>query len=191
MIGITISALPIIDKYKQKIIDADLIKDKFALENLKATVSWSGVEWLIGIILIVGVGAMLILIKQGKVKWGIIGIFMFSLFAVNMASALVVPRIEKYSQGAAIEFYEYLQGKNCYVETISFKSYAHLFYSHKQPQTNPNSYNSDWLHHGAIDKPAYFVSKITAIEDVAKYYPDLKEIYRKNGFVFWMRNVKK
>ena len=46
---------------------------------------------------------------------------MISLFAVNMASVLVVPRIEKYSQGAAIEFYEYLQDKDCYVETISFK----------------------------------------------------------------------
>lgn len=190
LIGIAISALPIIDQYKQKIIDADLIKDKFAVENLKAAVSWTGIEWLIGIILIVGVGAMLILIKQGKIKWGIIGIFMFSLFAVNMASVLVVPRIEKYSQGAAIEFYEYLQGKDCYVETINFKSYAHLFYSYKQPQTNPNSYNSDWLYRGAIDKPAYFVSKITALEDVAKYYPELKEIYRKNGFVFWMRSVK-
>ena len=190
LIGIAISALPIIDNYKQKIIDADLIKDKFAVENLKATVSWSGVEWLIGIILIVGVGAMLVLIKRGNIKGGVLGIFMFSLFAVNMASVLVVPRIEKYSQGAAIEFYEYLQGKDCYVETINFKSYAHLFYSHKQPQTNLNSYNSDWLHHGDIDKPAYFVSKITALEDVAKYYPELKEIYRKNGFVFWMRSVK-
>nr|MBA3971799.1 glycosyl transferase [Bacteroidota bacterium] len=191
LIGVAVSALPVIDKYKQKIIDSDLIKDKFAVENLKASVSWSGFEWLIGIILIVGVAVMLILIKKGNVKWGIIGIFFFSLFAVNMASVLVVPRIEKYSQGAAIEFYEYLQDKDCYVETIGFKSYAHLFYSHKQPQSNINSYNSEWLNHGPIDKPAYFVSKITALKDVAQYYPELKEIYRKNGFVFWVRNVKK
>lgn len=191
LIGIAVSALPIIDKYKQQILDADLIKDKFAVENLKAAVSWTGFEWLIGIILIGGVGVMLFMINKGKVKQGIIGIFLFSLFAVNMSSVLVVPRIEKYSQGAAIEFYEYLQGKDCYVETISFKSYAHLFYSHKQPQANPRSYNSDWLYHGEIDKPAYFVSKITALDDVAQYYPELKEIYRKNGFVFWVRYPKK
>lgn len=191
LIGIAISALPIIDKYKQVIIDGNLIKDPFAVENLKASVSWTGVEWLIGIILILGVATMLVLIKQGKIKQGIIGIFIFSLFAVNMASMLVVPRIEKYSQGAAIEFYEYLQGKDCYVETISFKSYAHLFYSDKQPQSNIESYSSDWLLHGAIDKPAYFVCKITALPDIAQYYPDLKEIYRKNGFVFWVRNPQK
>ena len=106
-----------------------------------------------------------------------------------MASLIVAPRIEKYSQGAAIEFYEYLQNKDCYVETISFKSYAHLFYSHKQPLVNENGYKMEWLCHGELDKPAYFVSKITAMEDVAKYYPDLKEIYRKNGFVFWVRSV--
>ncbi|MCX6297426.1 MAG: glycosyltransferase family 39 protein, partial [Bacteroidetes bacterium] len=38
LIGIIISALPIIDKYKQKIIDSGLVKDKFAVENIKATV---------------------------------------------------------------------------------------------------------------------------------------------------------
>ncbi len=191
IIGIAISALPIIDKYKQTLIDSDYIKDKFAVENLKTTVAWSGAEWLIGIVLIVGVGGMLLLIKQGKIKWGIVGIFSFSLFAVNIASVVVVPRIEQYSQGAAIEFYEYLQGKDCYVETISFKSYAHLFYTKKQLQTNQSSYNSDWLSRGEIDKPVYFVSKITALDDVAKYYSELKEIYRKNGFVFWLRLPKK
>jgi 4-amino-4-deoxy-L-arabinose transferase-like glycosyltransferase len=190
IIGIVISALPVIDKYKQQIIDSDLINDKFAVENIKATVSWTGVEWLIGVILIVGVGAMLVIIKQGKIKWGIIGIFLFSLFAVNMASVLVVPRIEKYSQGAAIEFYESMQGKDCYIEPVFFKSYAHLFYSKKKPQANANSNNSEWLLRGAIDKPAYFVSKITAVEDVKQYYPELVELNRKNGFVFWLRSPK-
>lgn len=190
IIGIAISVLPVIDRYKESIIDAGWIKDAFAAENLKANVSWSGFEWLIGIILIMGIAVMLLLIRKGHLKWGIIGIFMFSLFAVNTASIVIVPRIEKYSQGAAVEFYEYLKGKDCYVETISFKSYAHLFYSDKQPQSNPDSYNSDWLHHGQIDKPAYFVSKITGVADIKQYYPDLKEIYRKNGFVFWVRLVK-
>ena len=121
---------------------------------------------------------------------GIIGIFLISLFTVNMASVVIAPRIEQYSQRAAIEFYESLQEKDCYVETIGFKSYAHLFYSRKKEQSNPDSYNADWLLKGAIDKPAYFVSKITSVEDITANYPDLKEIYRKNGFVFWLRSPK-
>ena len=42
LIGIVISALPFIDKYKLEIINSDLIKDKFAVENLKANVHWTG-----------------------------------------------------------------------------------------------------------------------------------------------------
>ena len=133
---------------------------------------------------------MIVLINRKKIKRGLIGIFIISLISVNMAAMVVAPRIEKYSQGAAIEFYEYLQNKDCYLETIGFKSYAHLFYSRKKEQTNKNSYNLDWLLTGKIDKPAYFVSKITSAEDVVKGYPDLKEIYRKNGFVFFVRYVK-
>lgn len=190
LIGIAISALPFLDKYKQQIISADIIKDKFAVENLKANVNWTGYEWLIGLALIVGVGGMLVLINRNKVKEGMIGIFIISLLAVNMASLVVAPRIEKYSQGAAIEFYEYLQNKDCYVETLGFKSYAHLFYSHKKEQANKNSYTLDWLLTGEIDKPTYFVSKITSAEEVIKGYPDLKEIYRKNGFVFFVRRMK-
>ena len=187
LIGIAISALPIIDKYKQLIIEADIIKDKFAVENLKANVHWSGFEWMIGVLLIVGVGAMLVLIKRNKIKQGIIGIFIVSLLSVNMASLLVAPRIEKYSQGAAIEFYEYLKDKDCYIETLGFKSYAHLFYSKKKEPLNKESFSMDWLLAGPIDKPAYFVSKITSADEILKNHPGLKEIYRKNGFVFFMR----
>ena len=190
IIGLAISALPFLDKNKQKIIDSNIIKDKFGLENLKATVQWSGFEWLIGVLLIVGVGVMLVLINRGKTKWGIVGIFIISLLTVNLSSVVVAPRIEQYSQAAAIEFYKSLQGKDCYVETYGFKSYAHLFYSQKQEQLNGSSYNSDWLLKGDIDKSAYFVSKINSLEEINEKYPELKELYRKNGFVFWLRMPK-
>lgn len=190
LIGIAISALPLIDTFKYQIINADIIKDKFAVENLKANVHWTGYEWLIGALFIIGVGGMLLLIKQKKIHQGVIGIFLISLLTVNMASLIIAPRIEQYSQGAAIEFYEYLQDKECYLETIGFKSYAHLFYSNKKEAANKNSYNMDWLLKGEIDKPTYFVSKITSVDEIHNNHPQLKEIYRKNGFVFWLRNPR-
>jgi 4-amino-4-deoxy-L-arabinose transferase-like glycosyltransferase len=190
IIGIAIAVLPLINRYKQKIIDANLIKDEFALENLKANVHWTGYESLIGLLLIVGVGVMLIYISKDKIKQGVVGLFLISLLTVNLASLIIAPRIEKYSQGAAIEFYEHLQNKDCYVTTLGFKSYAHLFYSRKQEQQNGNSSNNDWLLKGLIDKPVYCVSKITSVKDVVKDYPDLKELYRKNGFVFFVRMPK-
>lgn len=190
IMGIVFSLLPIIDKNKNQLIDSNLIKDKFAVENIKADVAWSGYEWLIGVVLIVGVGLMLLLIKKNKVREGVIGIFLISLFTVNMASIVITPRIEQYSQGTAIEFYESLQDKDCYVDTYGFKSYAHLFYAHTQSQVNVNSYDLEWLLRGEIDKPAYIVCKITSLNVIKEYYPELKEIYRKNGFVFFVRHPK-
>jgi 4-amino-4-deoxy-L-arabinose transferase-like glycosyltransferase len=190
VLGIAIAGLPFIDQHKQQIIDADIIKDKFGVENLKALVHWTGYEWLIGVLLIAGTTIALFLMRRNKMKEGLVIIFISSLLTVNAASLVIAPRIEQYSQGAAIEFYTYLQGKDCYLETIGFKSYAHLFYSHKQPQANKNSYNIEWLLKGPIDKPAYFASKITSLEEIRQNYPDLVELYRKNGFVFWLRRPK-
>jgi 4-amino-4-deoxy-L-arabinose transferase-like glycosyltransferase len=187
LLGIAISALPIINQFKQSIIEADLIKDKFAVENLKATVSWTGFEWLIGVGLIIGTVVMLLIVKKKNFNSAIIGVFVVSLLAVNLASFVIAPRIEPYSQGAAIEFYESLQNQDCYVETLGFKSYAHLFYSAKRPQSNPMSNDMNWLLSGEVDKPTYFVSKITGVEEIKQNHPNLIEIYRKNGFVFWKR----
>lgn len=190
LIGLLLAVLPLVDKYKEDVIASGLIKDNFAVENFKATVYWSGFESLFGLFLMVGVGVMLFLISRKKIKQGIIGIFIISLFSINLTSLIIAPRIEQYSQGAAIEFYQYLQGKDCYIETIGFKSYAHLFYSEKKEPTNKNSYDMNWLLKGEIDKPVYFASKITSVESIKNENPDLKEIYRKNGFVFFKREPK-
>ncbi|HET6225541.1 MAG TPA: glycosyltransferase family 39 protein [Bacteroidia bacterium] len=190
LLGIAMAALPFVDRCKQRIIDSGIIKDAFAVENLKAHVYWTGYEWIIGAILIIGTIALLVLVSLKKLKTGLVVLFVSSLIAVNTATFVIAPRIEQYSQNAAIEFYTYLQGKYCYVETIGFKSYAHLFYSHKLPQANPNSTNHDWLLTGAIDKPAYFVSKSTSVDEIKHKYPDLMELYRKNGFVFWRRSAQ-
>lgn len=188
LLGFAISALPLIEKNKQRIINSGIIEDNFAVENFKAQVHWTGYEWMIGSILIIGTIAFLLLMYFKKMKTGLVVIFMCSLIAISTAAVVIAPRIEKYSQNAAIEFYTYLKGKDCYVETIGFKSYAHLFYSNKMPPTNKNYANRDWLLKGDIDKPTYFVSKISWVDDIKEQYPSLIELYRKNGFVFWKRS---
>lgn len=190
VIGGAISALPFVDAAKQQIIRSGVIKDVFAVENLKATVYWTGYEWLIGALLIAGCISFLVFVNIKKMRMGLVVVFVCSLLTVNLASFVIAPRIEKYSQNAAIEFYQYLQTKDAYIETIGFKSYAHLFYSLKKPQANKNSYDRNWLLTGAIDKPAYFVSKINHVQEIRQNYPDLIELYRKNGFVFWLRRPK-
>ncbi len=191
ILGIILLALPFVDKYKQSIISSNLIEDSFAIENLKANVHWSGFEGIIGVLLIAGVGVMLVLIKLKKSVQGIAGLFVISLVVVNLTALIIAPKIEQYSQGAAIEFYQSLRGKDCYVETYGYKSYANLFYSDKPNPINRNSLDMDWLLRGKIDKPAYFVCKNIDSEEMEKRYEELKELYRKNGFVFLVRIPKK
>ena len=188
LLGVAIAALPLIDKYKQEIISSKIINDPFAVESLNASVHWLGFEWLIGVMLAGGVGVMVFLIHRKKMALGIIGIFIISLITVNLSSLIIAPRIEQYSQGAAIEFYQFLKNKDCYLETYGFKSYAYLFYSDRKIPANKNYNNMDWLLRGTIDKPAYFVCKNIEVDEMKKTYSEVTELYRKNGFVFLIRN---
>ncbi|MDQ3192315.1 MAG: glycosyltransferase family 39 protein [Bacteroidota bacterium] len=187
VLGVAITLMPFIAKYKQEIIDSGIIKDDFALANLQASVHWNGFEFLIGLCFLVSVIISLFFFNKKRIANGAILLFIASLFTVNLTTLVFVPKIERYSQGAAIEFYKYLQDKDVYVETLYFKSYAQLYYSEKKPVKNNSSYDINWLLNGEIDKPAYFVARINKEEDVKKNHEQLTEIYRKNGFIFYKR----
>ena len=96
------------------------------------------------------------------------------------------PKIEAYSQRAAIEFYESKKGQDVYVQVLGFRSYAHLFYTQKQASKNENYYSQDWLLSGKVDKPTFFVAKIQDADQYRKL-ATLKVLYEKNGFVFFQR----
>lgn len=189
LLGSVISMLPAIDKYKTWIISTGIIKDRFAVANLQANVHWNGSEFLLGLGLFLSLCFFIFYIKRKNFKIGIIGIFVTTLFTVNTASLVVAPKIEQYSQGAAIEFYEHLKDEDCYIETLGFKSYAYLFYSNKQEQENLNNSSTEWLLTEPVDKPCYFVSKITDEEKNKTLYPTLEQLYKKNGFVFYRRKI--
>ena len=69
---------------------------------------------------------------------------------------------------------------------LGYKSYAHRFYTRKQPPANPNSYSEEWLLAGPVDKPTFFICKV---QDADRYraMPQLVQIGEKNGFVFFRR----
>ena len=116
--------------------------------------------------------------------------FISAMISSNIALAILAPKIEMYSQHAALEFFESLKGKDVYVSTLGYKSYAQYFYSDMQPWKDERCTDNNWLLTGDIDKPAYFSTKITSAEDQKKSNPELKELYRKNGFVFFERVPK-
>jgi len=170
---------------------APYVEDTFARGNMEADVHWSGFEGLIGILLVIALILGIRSLSQKAFTRAAKFLFAGTAIVVFFASAIIVPKVERYSQGADIDFFIARQGENCYVHTLGFKSYGDLFYTQKEKPTNLNAYDQQWLLTGPIDKPVYFVTKVDRVqnwEDPAKY-PDLKELYRENGFVFLKREV--
>jgi len=191
MIFFLIVLLQYIAMNAQKIIAMNVIHDKFAVGNLHAQVHWSGFEFMVGFILVAGIVGSILYFKNERLQYRIAGIFASSILFTNLTIIVLVPRIEQYSQHAAIEFYEKVKGEDCYVETLGFKSYAKYFYFEKNKPTQAKSYDEQWLAAGEIDKTVYFVIKVNDAEDYLKAYPSLKRLYEKNGFVFFARYPKK
>jgi 4-amino-4-deoxy-L-arabinose transferase-like glycosyltransferase len=164
------------------------LKDPFAVDCLKTEVAWSGLEPLIGIAYAAAVMIAAWLILRSALLKGFYLLFLSTALCLLIYLKAVVPRIEQYSQGPAIEFYESLQGKGVYVTTFGFKSYAQYFYFRVQPGSNPQSGSNEWLLHGDIDKPAYFVAKTTSMQDISRV-PGIRFLYQKGGFAFYIREM--
>ncbi len=189
IIGLLVISLQFIVKYKQQIISSGIIKDDFAIGNLQAEVFWSGFEFFIGLLFTIGIIFSIVFVKN--VKYKVVTIFVSTLVFINLSMIFIVPRIEQYSQNAAITFYQKISEEDCYLDTYGFKSYAIYYYFNKQYPKNEKSYNQEWLLNGEIDKPVYIVCKNTSGEAFANSYKDFKKIESKNGFVFFKRDLKK
>lgn len=181
--SLLIAAFPYIDRYKQQIIESGIINDDFAVANLQAKANWAGWEPAIGFSLILITSVFAWLASKKKNKKAVITLFGGTALFLFFTISWVVPRIEKYSQNAAITFFKGMQDKEAYVETYGYKSYAQLFYTHKKPPVNSNSYNKNWLLKSATDKPVYFIMKITKADHFFTHYPNFEKVYEKNGFV--------
>ena len=187
--GIAVGLLPFFMMNKNRILEAGWIKDEFAAGNLQAEVNWTGFEALPGLILIAGIIIALILMKTRK-KLAYNVIFVSSLAWIILNMLIFIPRVEKISQNALIEFCKDRTGEECYVETLGMKSYAQLFYTMKQIPANDNSYNQEWLLTGDIDKPVYFILRNRSVAKYRELYPHLKMFGEENGYVFLKRDIK-
>ena len=212
LLGLVFLIIGCVPLFKPWLINSNLIVDPFAVENLKADVYWSGFEWIIGVVFLGVTYYSLVKIKKGSFKF-IYLLFLSSLFAVYSLIMIVAPKVEQYSQRTAIEFYKQCAKHGFSVESIGFKSYATLFYGELEPsfennqsfkdylQLHRNEYESqninvdisyslirtNWMRDIQSCKPSCFVAKILDEEVIKSSSPYLKELYRKNGFIFYVR----
>ena len=184
IIAFIVAAIPFIDQFKASIVSSGIIKDEFALAALQANGSWSLWECTISILLVFGLFHFLLCSRKNPKV-------VYRLYASTIAFVLLViifytPKIEKYSQGAEIEFCEKLAGKQVYLETLEFRSYA-IYYYFDKPKPMYSDNQALMLLTGKLDKDAYFIVKNTSKNEYLKNYPELKYLYERNGFVFLQR----
>ncbi|MDX1408155.1 MAG: glycosyltransferase family 39 protein [Saprospiraceae bacterium] len=186
LLCIVIMAVPILGMHADWL--ASQISDPFAAANLQAQVRWSWWELIPGIILIPVLVMAARLVRAGRPIRGFIWICCAVAVSVWGVSYQFIPKIERYTQGAAIDFLKTLQGEDCYVDVLGYKSYAQYFYTRKPPPDEQRHDSEQWLLTGDIDKPAYFVSRINKV-DRYLVHPGLEVLYKKNGYVFLKRGV--
>ncbi|MBK7944065.1 MAG: hypothetical protein IPJ85_01600 [Flavobacteriales bacterium] len=81
-----------------------------------------------------------------------------------------------------MEFFESKADEDCWLLTSGYKSYVPEFYGRVKEMQPDESL----LLRGPIDKPVYLSCKVTSAEEVEEL-GTFRELYRKNGFVFWER----
>ncbi len=191
------------------------IKDPFVLRILEIELSWPVILVLPALILFAGGIVFYRCWVRGRLARGLPFLLLASLIFLQSLLYTFVPRIEKYTQGPAIEFYRKIAPEEKYVEVLGFKSYAHLFYACKKEEDNSsplfleyiekiraerklpakwpearvfNAVYRQWLLEGDIDRTAYFVAKVPSYKNWKEKYA-LEEIGQKGGFVFLKRNA--
>ncbi|MDX2003404.1 MAG: glycosyltransferase family 39 protein [Chitinophagales bacterium] len=204
VLGLVVMALPIIMHYQSLWLDH--VHSVYLQAILTMPVHWPLALGFIGFAYLIAIIMVWLQFYRAKTNPAWVGVFVANLFLVQAVLYAFLPKIEPYSQGPAIEFYKSLQGKDVYVNALGQKSYAQLFYSQK-PQSAIESpllkayvaqrrkegseapfiiLEKDWHLYGTIDKTVFFCCKA----DKTGYYatlPQLKEIGRKGGFVFYKR----
>ena len=158
------------------------INDVFALDNLKASVVWPpSILWLAGLFF-TGMLVSLFMANRGHEKRAVMGIILSVSILVQSIVYLVVPRIEGYTQRAAIEIYKELAEEDVVVVTYGFKTYADHFYLKRKSE--------DIAHFEEVNtvsvngRPVYVVTRSNVVKN--KGVPqEWIFLSNRNGFVLY------
>jgi hypothetical protein len=76
-----------------------------------------------------------------------------------------------------------MKGKKAYFNVQYFNSYAHLFYSEKQPGGADNNYIWNFLELELMDHPIYLVTKKGRETEILERFPFFRVVIDRNGYV--------
>lgn len=148
--------------------------DIFTLHALDAEVGWHTWQGIPGLVFIIATLAGYYFWRKNRPWLTAQTVFIGGAVFTKLTMLFIVCNIEGHSQRAAIEFYKSKCGESCDIQPVGFKTYAHLFYACKQPDVE-------------VDK-TFIVAKVNNMEDLT-LSSEVRELYRKNGFVFFEKVV--
>lgn len=184
--GVATALVPWIAQHPENI--QALIKDDFGKQNVMMPVMWHWSIGGIGLIFLIGMSLGLYYLHRKKILLMMFTWMITMILWLNLVNYFIVPRVQQYSQGVPVAFFESKAGQNCYLYTWQYKSYAHYFYG-KRPQNYPvNGRNQDFLLKAKLDKPVFFVSKSNRVKDLLQYCDSCSLVSQKAGFAIYKRN---
>lgn len=185
--GLAFTALPLVGNNIHWLKPL-LSRDRFALANLDADVDWGYHLMIPGLLFIAAVVLSFLWVRRGRYRDAFILLFISCIAVMQVLLTSFAPRIEAYSQRAAIEFFKTLEGKDVYVDTWGYKSYGPYFYSAVRPDRRKEAKDDHWLLTGPVDKPTYLVVRVNKKDKLMGEHGDKVEVVgEKNGFVFLRR----
>ncbi len=107
------------------------------------------------------------------------GMFLFCV----ISPPVFLPRIQAYTQGAAVDFYRARAGQGHYLGTVRYKSYAPIFYGEVPRELGGRTRQE--LLYGARDRDLYFSCPLRLTDRAREDVPDAKLLYQRGGFSFF------
>jgi 4-amino-4-deoxy-L-arabinose transferase-like glycosyltransferase len=184
---VLMALLPFTNVLKEMIIEAGWVNDVFVRANLQAQVHWSPWILMASVGLLISVAGVFVYSRKKESLKVYVSAIAGSLVFVFITMVLVVPRIEAYSQRAAVEFMKSIQTKDAYVFSYGYKSYVPYFYAKVKPAEDNRAYDTQWLLSGKIDKPVYCILKNSKATTFFNTFNGFKKLDEKNGFVLAIR----
>ncbi|MCS6807385.1 MAG: glycosyltransferase family 39 protein [Bacteroidota bacterium] len=161
-------------------------------EQTHVPVEWSLWDWCIGAVFMLGlIGILALMLTRRHLEWILLmSIICTAIFYV--ACVQFLPKLEAHLQHQVLTFYKRAGAEHAYLVTLGFESPAALFYSKKSPANAASAHNltredfTAWLLEGTLDKPAYYVCKISNAKHW-RNHPNLTEVTAGSEFVLFKR----
>lgn len=185
-----ILALALAFVMKMEVLERIAVDNPELFSRLQMPVTWPWWTLLPGTA--VCAAAILLVYFRRQKTWRLaLGQLALSAFFVTTASWVFAPRIQQYSQGALVEFYQGQAGTDVFYGTAYHKSYAHWFYGEVRPEVyDQGCRERQCRFHETITKSLFFSSPLRKTEQVLREVPDAKLLYQKGGYSFYERPPK-